>query len=84
MIPAPWVHRDEPWLHDVKRSAAQSNDFIEVVTGSAPGWSAPWARARFCRVRGGESGYGLCLVDGEGRVIDDRDVQLARLPGTAG
>lgn len=41
MIPAPWVHRDEPRLHEVMKRARALRVPLEVVTGSAPGWANP-------------------------------------------
>jgi hypothetical protein len=52
---------------------------LEVVVGSAPGWKDPWARARRCRVVSDGTRWGRLLVDPTGAVLQDRDVQLARL-----
>lgn len=52
---------------------------IEAVVGSAPGWEQPWSRIRRFEVEQGASEYQVVLVDERGRVIDERDVQLARL-----
>lgn len=80
-IPAPWVHRDERTLYDLKRAALETGQVIEVVVGNAPGWSEPWSRARRAIVEPDLSGWRTWLVDDEGRVIDDSEVQRARLPG---
>jgi hypothetical protein len=82
MLPAPWVHRDEIVLYDLKRKAHTLGIEIEAVVGSAPGWDEPWARARRCRATAGQSEYDLVLFDEEGLPVDDRDVQLARLATT--
>lgn len=79
MILAPWVHRDEPTLYNLKRKALDLGVVLEVVAGSAPGWDEPWARARACEVTKDSSGYGYVLVDDDGLVVSDRDVQSARL-----
>jgi hypothetical protein len=52
---------------------------LEAVVGSAPGWEQPWSRVQRLEVEQGTSEYELVLVDETGRVIDERDVQLARL-----
>lgn len=73
MIPAPWVHRDERVLHDLKREAQERDQASEVE---------PWARAFRCYVERDPDGYGMSLVDEEGFVLDDREIQLARLAQT--
>lgn len=67
---------------DCKQRAQEQGEALELVTGSAPGWADPWARARRCHVRRDADGYRLTLVDEEGFAVDDRDVQLARLATT--
>jgi hypothetical protein len=79
MIPAPWVHRDEIGLGDLKRRAHDHGQVLEIVTGSAPGWGEPWARARPCWVVKDRRGWGLVLVDEVGYPIEDTEVQLARV-----
>ncbi|MGH7571529.1 MAG: hypothetical protein ACREMK_06765 [Gemmatimonadota bacterium] len=54
---------------------------LEVVVGSAPGWTDPWSRARLAYVEGDEDGWRLWLIGERGQVIDRADVQLARLLG---
>jgi len=79
MFPAPWLHRDEPMFHDMMRQARSLGVGIEAVVGSAPGWEQPWSRVRRLEVAQGESEYQVVLIDENGGVIDERDVQLARL-----
>ncbi len=79
VFPAPWHHRDEPTLHDLKREAHTLAMRIVAVVGSAPGWEDPWSRARYFDVIRGAREYDLDLVDERGEYIDDQDVQLARL-----
>ena len=79
-IPAPWVHRDEPTLHDLKRSALAMNVPLEVVVGSAPGWDEPWSRVRLAHVEQDANGWRTWLTDQDGLPIHEADVQLARLP----
>ena len=78
-IAAPWVQRDESGLYELEREAHESGRGLEVVSGSAPGWENPWARARLCHVVSDGRPYGRRLVDDEGFPVDDRDVQLARI-----
>jgi len=79
-IPAPWVHRDEPKLYDLKRSALSMNVPLEVVVGSAPGWAEPWSRVRLAHVEQDAEGWRTWLVDDDGFPIDEVEVQRARLP----
>ncbi len=79
-IVAPWVHRDERMYYDLKRAALDTSRELEVVVGNAPGWNDPWSRARRVNVEADPSGWRTWLVDHEGYVIDDADVQCARLP----
>jgi hypothetical protein len=78
-IPAPWVHRDEPTLYTLQRQALELGLPLEVVTGSAPGWADPWSRARRCTVHKARGGWQIYLLGEDGYVIDDADVQLARI-----
>jgi hypothetical protein len=76
---APWVHRDEPTLYVLKKQAAELGVAVEIVAGSAPGWTDPWSRALRCTVETGTDRFWTHLVTADGRVIDDADVQLARI-----
>ena len=83
MISAPWVHRDELRLYGLMCQAYERGLEIEAVIGSAPGWAEPWARAKVYQVEKDLSGHWILLVDEEGSVLDERDVQLARLVESA-
>ncbi|HET9481243.1 MAG TPA: hypothetical protein VFP98_05755 [Candidatus Polarisedimenticolia bacterium] len=79
-IPAPWVHHDEPTLPDLMQQAHDRGVGLEVVTGTAPGWSDPWSRARPAHVARNAEGWRRWLVDvRSGDRIDEADVQAARL-----
>ncbi len=78
-IPAPWVHRDEPTLGTLKQQALEQQVPLEVVIGTAPGWTDPWSRARLVRVMKGKDRWWSWLVDEQGYVVNEADVQLARL-----
>jgi hypothetical protein len=79
MISAPWVHTDEPALHNLKEEAFARNMPLEIVTGSAPGWSDPWSRARRAIVVKAEDAWNLWIVDEKGWTVDEDDIQAARL-----
>ena len=76
-IPVPWVHREEPFIYTLLQRAFESGSELEVVVGSAPGWSDPWARSISCAVV--RDGYNYYLLDEDGMPVDERDVQLARV-----
>jgi hypothetical protein len=78
-IGAPWVHRDEPTLFDLKKLAHATQRPLEVVVGNAPGWADPWARAQRVWIGKDVRGWHSWLVDEDHHVIDEADVQLARL-----
>ncbi len=84
-IMAPWVHMNEPQLYTLKEEAPIRGVPLEVVAGSAPGWADPWARAQPAIVMQDPRGFGTVLVnrDGFGFLIDQEDVQLARISGDA-
>lgn len=80
-IPAPWVHRDETVLYKLKDQAYEGGVPLEVVVGSAPGWADPWSRAQRARVEKEHQGWRSWLVDEAGHLIDEDEIQLARLVG---
>jgi hypothetical protein len=51
---------------------------MEIVTATPPVWDNRWARSCRCRVLGGQRSWQRSLVDENGFVVDERDVQLAR------
>ncbi|MBX3161893.1 MAG: hypothetical protein KF773_38385 [Deltaproteobacteria bacterium] len=77
-VQAPWHHPDEPTLYTLMKQAWELAMSLEVVLG-APEWNDPWARAVTLDVERGVREHELYLVDERGDVVDDRDVQLARL-----
>ncbi len=81
MLPAPWVHRDEPMLHTLMRDAHARGVALEVVVGSAPGWEQPWSRVQLAHVTLDSWGTPRVLVDDQGWEIPRPEVQLARLAG---
>jgi hypothetical protein len=80
MLPAPWVHRDEPMLHDLMKLAYTRAVQLDVVVGSAPGWADPWSRVQRAHIATDAWGWPSILVDEKNYEIPRADVQLARLP----
>lgn len=83
MLPAPWVHRDEPTLHHLLKEAYTRGVPLDVVAGSAPSWTDPWSRVRRAFPAADAWGWPSRLVDEEGYEIPRADVQLARLADDA-
>ena len=83
MLPAPWVHRDEPTLHHLLKDAYTRGLSLDVVAGSAPGWTDPWSRIQRAIPAADAWGWPSRLVDDQGYEIPRADVQLARLADDA-
>jgi hypothetical protein len=83
MLPAPWVHRDEPTLHKLLKEAYDRGVPLEVVVGSAPGWADPWSRLQPAHVVTDAWNWPSILVDERGYEIPRAEVQMARLPDAA-
>ena len=79
MLPAPWVHRDEPTLHHLLKEAYTRSVPLDVVIGSAPGWTDPWSRVGLAFPATDAYGWPSRLVDQQGYEIPRADVQLARM-----
>ena len=79
MLPAPWVHRDEPTLHHLLKEAYTRGVPLDVVVGSAPGWRDPWSRVRRACPATDAWGWPSRLVDEQAYEIPRADVQVARL-----
>jgi hypothetical protein len=79
LLPAPWVHPDEPTLRHLCKAALEAGVPLEVVVGSAPGWADPWSRVRLAFVHKDATGWRTWLTDDLGYVITEADVQRARL-----
>jgi len=78
MLPAPWVHRDEPTLHHLLKEAYTRGVPLDVVVGSAPSWTDPWSRVRRAFPATDAWGWPSRLVDEQGYEILRADLQLAR------
>ncbi|TXD37442.1 hypothetical protein FRC98_07025 [Lujinxingia vulgaris] len=80
LIAAPWVYRDEYVLFHLKDIALKTNTWLEVVVGQAPSWDDdPWSTARTVSVIRDDSGWRTWLIDAHGMLIDEFEVQRARL-----
>lgn len=78
-LAAPWVHQDEPTLYNLKEQALERGVPLELVVGSAAGWSDPWSRGQLAFVAKEPSGWRTWIVDQSGYVINEEEIQRARL-----
>lgn len=83
MLPAPWVQRDEPTLYNLKEQALERDLPLEVVVGNAPGWLNPWSRGQPAFVAKEPDGWRSWIVDEGGFLIDEAEIQQARLIDSA-
>jgi hypothetical protein len=79
MLPAPWVHRDETTLYNLKEQAIRRQVPLEVVVGAAPGWADPWSRRQLAFVDNEGAAWRSWLTDERGDAIDEAEIQRARL-----
>lgn len=80
MLPAPWVHRDEPIIYDLMKQAQDLDVPLEVVIGPAPGWDDPWSWVEPAYVQQEAGRWDMWLVDELGCEIAINSIQLARVP----
>lgn len=83
MLPAPWVHRDEETLYNLKEQALERQVPLEVVVGTAPGWADPWSRTRLAFVQKDPDRWRSWIVDESGYAIGEAEIQRARLVAPA-
>ncbi len=83
MFPAPWVHRDEETLYNLKEQALERQVSLEVVVGTAPGWADPWSRVRQAFVQKDPDRWRSWIVDENGCGVDEAEIQRARLTDPA-
>ncbi|MEO1369099.1 MAG: hypothetical protein AAFX50_18130, partial [Acidobacteriota bacterium] len=75
---APWLHRDERTLNDLKRLAFEGDLDIEASIGPALSIEDPWRDA--VRLRSvPELSYGHCLIFENGFVVEESMILAARL-----
>lgn len=80
---APWAEPGDPSLWGVLDEARRTDAAVEIVVGSAPGWSNPWARAQRVRVVELDA-WDVTVADGHGvRRVDRYEIQAVRRVGDA-
>ncbi len=78
-----WASAHRAPLVPELNAALESREWLDVVVGSAPGWSDPWSRARPCRVAQIIQGYAALSFNGEGyaELIPFENIQALRRRG---
>lgn len=79
MLSADWALPGEPHLHEILREAKGAGAPVDLVVGSAPGWTDPWSRARRGAVLELEPWQVTVRLDGEVWRLDLRDIQAVRV-----
>ena len=79
-IAVEWALPDEPHLTSVLREALESGVAVDIVTGSAPGWSDPWSRAARLKVVELEYGAAVFEQGSRHRILLD-EIQAIRPAG---
>ena len=80
MLPAPWVHRDEPIIYHLMKQAQALDVPLEVVIGPAPGGDDPWSWVEPAYVQQEAGRWDMWLVDELGCEIAINSIQRARVP----
>jgi hypothetical protein len=80
-LPVEWTQPGEPHLHKILRRAAEAETPVELVVGTAPGWSEPWSRGRRARVRAVGSWDIACRFEDDSEPVDLWAVQAVRPVG---
>jgi hypothetical protein len=79
MLSADWALPGEPHLHEILKEAKGAGAPVDLVVGSAPGWTDPWSRARRGVVLELEPWQVTVRLDGEVWRLDLRDIQAVRV-----
>jgi len=73
-----WAQPGDRWLWNCYKEAERLGADVEIVTGSAPGWEEPWARARRGRINLDHRPPRLVTAEGE-EDLDVADIQAIRV-----
>lgn len=80
---AEWGVRGEPSLYEFMKQKAGTDEPIEFVRGSAPGWNEPWSRGKIGTVLNINHRDVELKIDDEIVVIPRDDIQAARCVRTS-
>lgn len=78
-----WAVPSDLQLYEILNRARQAGALVDVVVGSAPGWTDPWWRARRVEVVDIEP-WVVTMGQGAEKVpIDGREIQAVRMLGAS-
>ncbi len=78
VLPVDWAVPGDPSLYDALREYQATNQRVDIVWGSAPGWSDPWSRARRVNIVSFDAGLLIVESDGVQWQIPHYDIQAVR------
>ena len=73
-----WTGPGDPSLHELLREYAATHQPVQIVWGTAPGWSDPWSRARRVNIVSFDAGTLIVESDGLLWQIPRYDIQAVR------
>jgi hypothetical protein len=78
-LPSPsWRMPSDVFLYSIAKEAQDGNKLVDIVCGSAPGWSDPWSRSIQGRVVDVNGWYLILDQNGLPVQIDRREIQAIR------
>ena len=77
-LPVDWAVPGDPSLYEALQEHRATNQPVQIVWGSAPGWSDPWSRARRVNIVSFDAGMLIVESDGVQWQIPRYDIQAVR------
>ncbi len=77
-LPVDWAVPGDPSLYETLNEYAVTHPRVQIVWGSAPGWSDPWSRARCANIVTFDAGMLTVESDGLQWQIPRYDIQAVR------
>ena len=77
-LPVDWAVPGDPSLYEALQEYRATNQPVQIVWGSAPGWSDPWSRARRVNIVSFDAGMLIVESDGLQWQIPRYDIQAVR------
>jgi hypothetical protein len=78
ILPVDWAVPGDPSLYEALQEYRATSQPVQIVWGSAPGWSDPWSRARRVNIVSFDAGMLIVESDGLPWQIPRDDIQAVR------